>query len=606
MYIRADKRKKRDGTSVCYLTLAHNVRESCVGTDGKKKTRSKPVIFARLGLEEDLDEGMVRSARDAFDRYLQKRFGDKGQSAATVKDASSELADVSSLVKVLATRQFGMSVAVEAIWRDLGLQEVFSTLATQEGCQFPLERVVFSMVLNRLVDPVSKRACNEWVRNEAWIDGLDGESLDVQHFYRALDVLHEHTDGVLDAIGRVARASCDPEELNLLLMDTTTTYTESDLDDVERQQIEQEWRAYGAGEGPKPNHPIPQVVNDPALRMRGHSKDKRPREPQTKVGIITTSDRRLVHVEIVAGNESDQRQTTQLVEAARSALPGVALGVVMDSGMGGNANLKALDAMEPPPHRVSGVPLRNSRFAEEMLLSKKGRWSQHPYKDGFTVRAVKVSADESPAGRAEWWIATRNEADAKRQCKRLDAAVSKAKAAIAQANQADADDCAAACKVLNGKAIKRYVRTSEKTGKYLLDRDRIRLEKRRAGVKVTRSTLVEHAEEDTLRAYDAQYGIEDEMRTYKGPLKLRPMHHRASRRIKAHILMCSLALMVLREMERRTGRTFADVQRTLTRIRVMHMQQGKTTFWQRQELDDDASKLLTDCGVTSTPLTWRD
>lgn len=603
MYVRQDTRTRRDGTQVRHLSLAHNVRETVVGKDGKPTSRSKPVIFARLGLESDLDESMVRGARDAFDRYLRKRFGDAVADRATVEEAAEQLEEIGPLVKVLASRSYGMSVVVEAVWRELGLATVFADLATQSKCTFSLERVVFAMVLNRLVDPMSKRACNEWVANEGWVEGLDVEGVGVQHFYRALDLLHDHADAVLAAVGASARARCTEEELTLLLMDTTTTYSESDLDDVERKQVEDEWLAFAEGAGPEPTEPMPQVVNDPPLRMRGHSKDKRPREPQVKVAILTTTDRRLVHVQTVAGNESDQKQTLRVAGAARDALPEHAVALVMDSGMGGNANLKALDAMDPPMHRVSGVPLRNSRFAEELLLSKAGRWARHPYKEGFTYRAERVEATASPSGRAEWWVATRNHREAQRHKRVIAKTVAKAKAAIRQANAKEGDDCAAACSLLSGAGLKRYVEKTE-SGRYRLHRDRIRLEERRAGVKVTRSTLIEQDAETTLRAYDAQYGIEDEMRTYKGPLKLRPMHHRASRRIQAHVLVCSLALMVLRELERRTGETFATVQRTLSRVRVLRMQQGRTTFWQREEWGDEAAAMLQQCGVAEGARTW--
>lgn len=65
-------------------------------------------------------DGWMRSNANHMDAYL----------AAVV--------DGQLLGPGVATRPFGMSAAVEAIWRDLGLQEVFSTLATQVGCQFPL------------------------------------------------------------------------------------------------------------------------------------------------------------------------------------------------------------------------------------------------------------------------------------------------------------------------------------------------------------------------------------------------------------------------------------------------------------------------------------
>src|SRR5690606_10799888 len=127
----------------------------------------------------------------------------------------------------------------------------------------PVERVVFAMVLNRLVDPMSKRSCNEWVASEGWIEGLDTDDVAVHHFYRARDLMHDHADAILEAIGAAARAKCSQDELTALLMDTTTTSSESDMADLERQQIAAEWRAFDAGEGPEPMEPVPQVINEP-------------------------------------------------------------------------------------------------------------------------------------------------------------------------------------------------------------------------------------------------------------------------------------------------------------------------------------------------------
>jgi len=47
-------------------------------------------------------------------------------------------------------------------------------------------------------------------------------------------------------------------------------------DDVERAEREERWAANDAGEGPEPTRPRPQVVNEPPLRLHGHSRDKRP------------------------------------------------------------------------------------------------------------------------------------------------------------------------------------------------------------------------------------------------------------------------------------------------------------------------------------------
>lgn len=55
----------------------------------------------------------------------------------------------------------------------------------------PLDEAVYAMVLNRISDPLSKRAVNEWV-NEIYRPSFD--ELQLHHFYRALDFLIENKE----------------------------------------------------------------------------------------------------------------------------------------------------------------------------------------------------------------------------------------------------------------------------------------------------------------------------------------------------------------------------------------------------------------------------
>lgn len=82
------------------------------------------------------------------------------------------------------------------------------------------------------------------------------------------------------------------------------------------------------------------------------------------------------------------------------------------------------------------------------------------------------------------------------------------------------------------------------------------------------------------------------------------MHHRATRRIQAHVLVCSLALMVLRELEHRTGATFADIKKVFRRVHATQLQQGHTTFWQREEWTPEAAAMLAAIGADQGPRTW--
>lgn len=597
MFLRRETKVLSGSNPVTYAVIAHNVREKL--PDGSSRT--KPVVFARLGREDELDEAAVRGMVGALERYYRQRFGDGNAEPEAVVQAATTMRAREPQLRILASRAFGMRVIVEHAWKQLGFHKALRSVARKHAVTFPLERVVFAMVLNRLVDPSSKRACNEWIANEAWFPEADG--LDVQHFYRALDLLDLHESEVLDAIGRVARERLAPDDLQTLLIDTTTSYMESDFDDEERRHIAEAWQSYWLGDGPKPLVPPPRGVNEQPLRMRGHSKDKRPREPQIKIGLVSTPNAEVVDIQTWAGNTNDQVMTMGLLKAARSRIPDGRLVAVMDSGMGGLPNIKAIDALEPGVDRVSAVPLRKSAFAEKMLLARPGRWAEHPYKAGFTIRTRLVKAEDSATGRAELWVATRNEKEARRQKRLLDKEIARIKAALAEDSRVDGHG-RPMCSLLASGTRRRYLKLNAKKDRYVLDHDRIRIEARRAGVHVLRSTLVDSPVELTLKCYDAQYGIEAQFRALKSPLKLRPMHHRKDRRIRGHVLMCGLALAVMRELERQTGQTLKSLQRIMGRTRAMQVQQGKTVFWQREEWSDEASAVLQALGIQPGPRTW--
>ena len=170
MYVRRERKPKSDGQERTYISLAHNVWEA-VG-DGKKRT--KPVIFSRLGVEQNLDMPTVRGMRDALDRYLIKRFGEEAVrkadqedaarqeqaarstpegEAALVISAAAELRPKLAPLRFLTTVEYGLRTLVEPVWERLGLKEVMQGFAAQHRIRFDFERVVFGMVLQGPAPP---------------------------------------------------------------------------------------------------------------------------------------------------------------------------------------------------------------------------------------------------------------------------------------------------------------------------------------------------------------------------------------------------------------------------------------------------------------------
>lgn len=598
MHIRSDRRTLASGDQRTYLSLAHNIWEA--GPMGKK--RSRPVIFARLGIEEDLDTTQVRGMRDALDRYLQRRLGaeDAADGGEVVEDVAAKVRVKEAELRMLASRAYGLRAVVEPVWKGLGLRKALTFIAKQHRIQFDLERLVFGLVLNRLADPMSKRACNEWLQDEAWFP--EAADWQVHHFYRSLDLLDRHHQEIAQVVERAVVDRLPDEDPALLLLDTTSSYMESDFDDVERAQIAEDWLAHERGESDEPRAPQPQVVNKPPLRMRGKSKDHRPDKPQVVIGLVAGKGGRLLRHRVYPGNRNDQPITRDLLDDI-SGLTGTGRPVVvLDSGMGGGPNLARFDQLDDPVDRISAVPMRSSKVAES-ILQRPGRWRQHPDKEHLLMRVVRLSAEDSPSDRPELWVATRNLRNADRQRRKLDKQIAKVKAALARNNRAD-DHQGETCQLLSKRAYKRLVRTSKSGRRLLLDRKTIARERRLTGVHVLRTTLSDVDPLLILDGYQQLLKVEDDFRTFKGPLKLRPMYHRSAHRIRAHVLVCVLALVVLQELEARTGRSFADLHKAVGKVRASLMQQGGRTWWMRSEWSEEAQEILDAVGGRQGPRTW--
>src|SRR5712692_1190446 len=83
----------------------------------------------------------------------------------------------------------------------------------------------------------------------------------------------------------------------------------------------------------------------------------------------------------------------------------------------------------------------------------------------------------------------------------------------------------------------------------------------------------------------------------KQVLDLRPVYHRLEERIRAHVLLCWLALLLIRIAENATGQTWPVMRRELDRIHLGTFTGPAGTFRQRTELTKPARDLLAKLGL---------
>ena len=103
--------------------------------------------------------------------------------------------------------------------------------------------------------------------------------------------------------------------------------------------------------------------------------------------------------------------------------------------------------------------------------------------------------------------------------------------------------------------------------KAVLDEEAIRKAERRDGLFLIVSSELDIKESEIVRAYSAQKGQERSFRVAKTYLKLRPVYLSREVRIKAHVLVSYLSLLILRLLERKVLGSAYPVERIVDEVR---------------------------------------
>ncbi len=584
MYLRTTQRQRKDGSAVRYVQLAHNRRVGGV-------TRAE--VLLNLGREDELDVEGLRRLAGSITRYTD---GERPDVAEVAGEG----------LEVICSRPFGGAFVLDALWRRLGVADALAAALGSRRFQADVERVLFALVCNRALKPFSKLAAAEWASSDVHIAGL--EAMDEDQAYRAMDVLSaaDCEAGVQEAVF-FAVADLLNLEVDLLFFDTTSTY-------FERDEPEQ---------GPD---------GGPGFRALGHSKDHRPDLPQVVIGLAVTREGIPVRVWVWPGNTSDQ----SVIKEVKDDLAGWRLGRcvwVVDRGFSSDENLRYLT--RAGGHWIAGEKMRDGSPDARAALARQGRY--RTVRDNLRVKEIKLAnpnADDADAGVAKRFVVCHNPSEAERDRQERDeqlarieselarievlrererrqrknktrgarsapsARQAKTKQAIAR-NQEKAH-VKAECALRDHPTLGRYVRLTP-TGRLRVDRARIRAEERLDGKFLLSTSDPGITPQDVALGYKNLLEAERSFRDLKGILSLRPVFHRLEQRIRAHILICWLALLLVRLAERQTDQTWRNLRRELERLHLVTLAGAAGHIQQTTRLTDPQREILARLQIDPPP-----
>lgn len=124
----------------------------------------------------------------------------------------------------------------------------------------------------------------------------------------------------------------------------------------------------------------------------------------------------------------------------------------------------------------------------------------------------------------------------------------------------------AECALRDHPTLKRWIR-QQRNGQLVIDRAKIKAEANLDGKYLLATSDPDLSAGDTAMGYKNLLEAERGFRDLKSELLLRPIFHRLEHRIRAHVLICWLALLLTRVAERSTGQSWRNIRRETARLK---------------------------------------
>lgn len=556
MYVKTTARKTKSGT-VHYLHLAHNEWDPVAG-------RSVPKILYGFGRADQLD-------RDAVKRLV-------GSLARLLDPADALAATAGSDLAFCESRSFGGTFTLDALWRRLGIDTVLRGLDAKPRRGRPrdtatTERVLFGLVANRALAPSSKLAAADWINHDVHIDGLPQTSDDA--CYRAMDWLHDVREqleiGVFHQVANLLNL-----EVDLLFFDTTSTYFELD-DPDEPVTRDEHGHAIPAQEGTEGKEGTDDSVG---FRTYGKSKDSRDDLPQIVIGMAVTRDGIPVRVWCWPGNTADSKLIRQVKDDMRDWTLSKIVWVA-DRGFSSEANRRYLRQGEGA--YIIGEKLRSDSAEIKAALSRQGRYTE--IAENMRIKEVKVSETER-------FVICHNPDAAERDAHIREQLLAQLDELIAGSDKLPVMKRGELRGRISTKpGLNRYLRVTP-GGLLRIDKAKIKTEANLDGKYLLRCSDPHLPAADIARGYKQLLEVERGWRDMKQIIDLRPVYHRLEQRIRAHVVLCWLALLLIRVVETTTDQTWHHVRRHLNRLHAGTFTGPTGTFRQRTELSKPQHDLL--------------
>ena len=516
MYIRTVKVPSSNGTINEYVRIVESYRQ-----DGSVKQR----VIADLGRKDLLTFLLPQLQRVLL-----------GQPEVPGEDTDA--------MDVLDASTWGPVLVVRALFKQLGLWELFDDVLGISRTGVSFADRAFVLVANRLIRPCSEHGLARWLETDFVCDRRGRRFLPHWHARGRVQVHHRQLDAWYRTLDRLVAAKERIEvhlyerlrdlfslQPDLVFFDITSTYFE--------------------GAGPKD------------FAKHGYSRDGKSQNVQVVVGMVMVAGWPIAH-HVWEGNRLDSTTVQEVVSDLKTRFSFARVVFVGDRGMVSEDNLAALER-DGHGYLVGVKRRRNAQLDGWLQAIDEAAWLDCPL--GITAREKKdkplrTRVQEVASGNLEQRVFV-IDSDERRQFEqgKREQSMERARQKLLGVQQRVAKGRlkdpakigAAAQRALQAHKGQRYFAWEVRDGAFTFFEHPVNLarEKRLEGCYVIATSEKNIDALTAVAQYKELTEVETGFRRMKDVLSLRPVYHQVETRVRGHIFVAALGLLLQTLLQRR-------------------------------------------------------
>ncbi|MCK5775391.1 MAG: IS1634 family transposase [Bacteroidales bacterium] len=465
---------------------------------------------------------------------------------------------------------------LQKIYYELGLHTICNTISDKYKFSFDLNNILSRLVYGRVIFPSSKLATFELSKRF-----IEQPNFELQHIYRALEVISKEADYIQSKLYNNSLKVCDRNK-GILYYDCTNYFFEIEQED--------------------------------GLKQYGVSKEHRP-NPIVQMGLFMDGDGIPLAFCINKGNTNEQVTLKPLEQKIISDFNISKFIVCTDAGLASNANRKFNDVNNRSFITTQSIKKLKAHL-KEWALETKG-WQLIGSDQLFDLEMLEDKSHIKSTFYKERWI---NENGLEQKLVVTFSPKYKNYQQHIRQHQVERaqkiiDTNPKKLKKCNANDYKRFITKEHCTidGEvadkelYSIDENLMTKEAAYDGFYAVCTNLEEDPSE-IIKINHRRWEIEESFRILKTEFKARPVYLQRDDRIQAHFTTCFISLMIYRILEKKLNETFT-CNEIVSQLREMDFQEipyeGYVPTYTRSDLTDalhDAFEFHTDYQIVSSKI----